>query len=331
MLNFDKESILEYSKVGCSGVLALASNYLASIDDRYTVIVSDILHHSGLVNIDEKYKDRVINVGIAEQNEIGVATGLVNEGFEVYASVYTGFAVARALDQIKVSMGYMQMPIKIIAFDSGFNDSSLGPTHTATSDLSILRAIPNITILSPCDATEFMKMLLALHKYDKPAYIAIKIFCVPNVPMIYDKDYDYKIGKANTVYGNENTDITFFATGYMVYKSIEASKILEKSGIKCKVVNIHTIKPFDNEIIKENINSKMFVTVEENNIIGGIGSLILEEMSNLNIYKKVCRIAVEDFYPKAGRYDDVLAHTGLDLDTIVRRVNDAFKEVQSGK
>lgn len=322
MIEFNAKNSRIWSMLGASGVLGVAACELAEIDSEFVVITADLCYFSGLGRLNTKYPERVINVGIAEQNLIGVAAGMAKEGMNVFATTYATFASTRALDQVKVNMGYMGLPVKMIGLTSGFSAGILGATHMALEDIAILRSIPNLVILSPADAAETMKCLLAAAKTKVPTYI--RMSGASRTPIVYQEDYDFVMGKAIRL--KEGTEISLMATGSMVYKAIRVANLLEQKGYSCEVMNFHTIKPIDKEAIKKAIRKKLIVTIEEHSVIGGLGSAVSEVLAPMKMKPPQIMIGIEDRYPHAASYEALLENNGLTEERIETKILNCLME-----
>ena len=247
MINIDKKCIRSFSMMGTRNVYGLTCLDIASIDKKMIALSADMTIYSGLERFASTFNNRIFNLGIAEQNLIGVASGLSNEGFNVFASTYAAFATTRALDQVKVNMSYMKIPIKLIGLASGFSQGTFGNTHVSIEDIAIMRSLPNITILSPADGLETYKCVMEASKLNFPVYI--RLTGVMYSDIVYTEDYNYEIGKSICI--KDGKDIVIIATGSMVYLAKKVSEMLDKDGISAKVVDMHTIKPLDKDVISE--------------------------------------------------------------------------------
>ena len=246
---------------------------LVEMKKNLMVLSADLGRSSGLNRFIKSYPDNYLNIGISEQNMIGVAAGLAREGFAVFTTSFAPFLSMRSCEQIRMNMGYMDVNVKAVALGSGVSMSFLGNSHYGIEDASIMRSIPNLTVVSPADCGEIVKTVFAAADHEGPMYI--RLTGETNNPIVYEEDYNYIIGKAITL--REGSEITIFANGTMVYESLEAAKILEKVGISAAVVNMHTIKPLDTYVIDKAVkSSKLIVTVEEHSVIGGLGGAIAE-------------------------------------------------------
>ncbi|KNZ42666.1 transketolase family protein [Acetobacterium bakii] len=324
MIEYTPKNIKTWARLGSCGAFGIAATEIPEEDDNVVMLTSDLLYYSGLERFKNKYPDRLYNMGIAEQNMVGVAAGMAKEGLNPFATTYATFATTRCCDQVRVNMGYMKLGIKLVGLTSGLSVGILGATHMSIEDMAIMRSIPNITILSPADCTETIKATIAAAKHKGPVYL--RLTGVMGNPVVYKQDYDYQIGKAITL--KEGTDISIIATGTMVYYALEASKELENKGISCKVVDMHTIKPLDKKSIKDACDGKLIVTLEEHSIIGGLGSAVAEVLAGCKKRPPQLIIGIADEYKHAGSYEYLLQKYGLTTTQIVNKINNKYSEVR---
>jgi transketolase len=258
-----------------------------------------------------------VNVGIAEQNMIGIAAGIAKEGFVVFASSFAPFISMRSSEQIRMNLGYMNLNVKAVAIGSGVSMAFLGVSHYGIEDASIMRSIPNMTVVSPADCAEIVKAVFAASEYEGPMYI--RLTGAANNPIVYKEDYNFEIGRAITL--REGTDITIIASGTMVYESLEAAKILESQSVSATVVNMHTLKPLDTSVIDKAItSSRLIVTVEEHSILGGLGSAVAEYKTQFRDAPQQLTIGLPDQYGKAGDYKYLLEKYGLVGEKIAEKI-----------
>ncbi len=273
MFEINLSNARQWSRIGSRGVFGQAILAVAEHYPDMVVISADLGNSSGLDRFKKSYPDQFLNIGIAEQNMIGVAAGLAKEGHNVFATSFAPFITMRAAEQVRMNLGYMGMNVKAVAIGSGVSMAFLGNSHYGIEDAAVMRAIPNITVVSPADCAEIFKTVQAAAKFEGPMYIRLT-GAVGNPP-VYTEDYSFEIGKA--VILREPAEVTFIATGSMVYESLEAAKLLEQSGVRAGVINMHTIKPLDIEALDSALQrSKIIVTVEEHSVIGGLGSAVAE-------------------------------------------------------
>ena len=297
-MNITDRNIKMWSTIGARATFGLAALELAKEIDNLMVLTCDVSTSAGLDRFRKTYPDKYLDLGIAEQNMIGVAAGLASENFNVVTTTFAPFQSIRCCEQIKVNLGYMRQRVCMVGIASGLALGTLGFTHCCIEDVGILRTIPGITIISPADSLETVKAVEAAIKSEDPSYI--RLTGSSNNPIVYNKDYKFKIGQSITL--RDGKDITIFCAGSMVYQSLEAAKILETKNISAKIVNMHTIKPIDNIAIEEACNSKLIVSVEEHNVIGGLGSAIAEYKSSLKDSPKQLILGIKDTYSKGGNY-----------------------------
>lgn len=322
MIEFNMRNARTWSMLGPSGVLGVAACEMAEEDDSLVCITSDLCFFSGLDRFKATNPERLINVGIAEQNMIGVAAGMAKEGMNVFTTTYATFVSTRVLDQIKVNVGYMNLPIKIIGLTAGFSVGILGATHMSTEDIAIMRAIPNMIVISPADCTETMKAILAAGKTKQPIYIRMN--GTQRAPIVYKEDYEFEIGKAIKL--KEGKDISILANGSTVYQSLKAAELLEEAGVSCDVIDVHTIKPIDREMIFSCSDKKAIITVEEHSKIGGLGSAVAEVLAPEKNVPPQLILGVEDRYPHAASYEALLEESGLTAEHIFKKIIEFVKE-----
>lgn len=315
MLKMDQASFALYSRLGPNGCLGLAACDLAANNRDIVFLTADLGVFSGLSRFSATYPDRFYNVGIAEQNMLGIAAGLASGGKIPFAVTYATFAVLRAADQIKLMMAESRLPIKLIGVAAGLAIGINGPTHIAFEDIAVIRAMPGIAIVSPADCAEVIKAINAAADYSAPVYI--RLTGTLNNPPIYKNDYDFRIGKSLTLL--EGGEIVFIAAGSMVHASLEAAAILNAGGHKAGVVNMHTIRPLDCEALERACAAKLVCAVEEHSISGGLGGAIAEYLSAKTRRPPLLRIGLED-YPDSDNYKNMLIQCGLTPEAIVERV-----------
>lgn len=263
--------------------------------------------------------DRFFNIGIAEADMMGTAAGLATCGKTVFASSFAIFAVGRAFEQIRNSIAYPNLNVKVAATHAGISVGEDGATHQAVEDIALMRAVPNMRIISPCDQFQTKWAVKTAIETDGPFYIRLGRCDVPDV---YDENTEFEFGKGKEVIAGN--DITIVATGMMVSRAVEAAKILESEEVSVRVIDMHTIKPIDEEIlIKAAKETKVIVTVEEHNIIGGLGGAVCEVLAE-KCPTKVLRVGVNDEFGQSGKAEELLSLYGLTAENIVRRVKEVM-------
>ena len=314
---FERRDIRTFSMLGGRRAFFLKLTELASKNPDTIILTADVSRGSGLEKFHEQFPEQFYNIGIAEQNMIGIAAGMAKVGLNVFATTFSTFLATRDLDQVRINLGYMKFPIKLIGRGSGVCSGTAGPTHYAVEDIAVIRAIPNVVIVTPADALEAVKIAEAAMNFDKPMYIRFNDSV--NVPIVYKEDYDFEIGKSNIL--QEGSDITIFACGTMVAPSLKAAKILSEENISVGVVNMHTIKPLDIKTLDNfSADKKLLVSVEEHSIIGGLGSAIAEYISSKKNTPPLVKIGLPDAYCKAATYDFLLNKYGLTAEKIAERI-----------
>ena len=285
--------------MGSRAVFGQAALSAGEKNPNLMMVSGDLGYSSGLARFKNTFPDRFINIGIAEQNMIGVAAGLAKEGHNVFATSFAPFITLRSGEQIRMNLGYMELNVKAVAIGSGISMAFLGNSHYGLEDTAVMRSIPNLTIVCPADCAEIVKVVHAAAEFTGPMYIRLT-GAVGNPP-VYTEEYDFQIGKSITL--REGTDITIIANGSMVYESLQASKILDANGISTKVINMHTIKPLDTEELKKVIfTSKVIVSVEEHSVIGGLGSVIAEYKTKFSNSPPHLILGLPDNFGKTAEY-----------------------------
>lgn len=307
MIEIKKSKTKLWSRLGARATYGQAMLEMAKERDDFYVMSADLCQSSGLVRFREEYPDRFINVGIAEQNMIGVAAGLAKDGTNVFATSFAPFITMRACEQVRMNMGYMQLNIKTVGIGSGLIMAQLGNSHFGLEDVSVMRAIPGMTVIEPADGAEIYKAVEALCDYDKPVYL--RLTGGPGLPIVYENDFDFNIGKAIKI--REGKDIAIIAAGTMVHYAIEAADMLKEESIDSTVIDMHTIKPLDVEIIDSLLDKKLIVTVEEATIIGGLGSAVSEYLAVKKNKPAQLILGIKDYFPHAGSYQYLLDECGL--------------------
>ncbi len=317
MLDMNKRNARFLARMGARGVLGQAIKDYADDGHDFFAVSADLAHASGFDRIIREYPEKFVDVGIAEQNLLGVAAGLSASHVPVIATTWAMFASVRVADQVRNFMGYMKHNIKLVGMDSGFTQSRFSYSHSNPPDIAIMRAIPNIIILSPCDGVEIYKALECALAYEGPVYI--RLTGGTFLPQIHeDLNFKYKIGKAITL--RMGTDVAIISCGAMVKNSLEAAEILESQGISASVVDMHTIVPLDEQLLDMLQQYKLVVTVEDHLLHGGIGSAVAEYYARADKHVRQIMLGVDDFYPKPGRVTYTEEVCGLCPDQIAKQI-----------
>lgn len=292
-------------------VTALAAEY-----PEIVVLDADLAAATKTGIFKKAYPERFFDCGIAECNMVGVAAGLATCGKIPFAASFAMFSAGRAFEQVRNSVGYPKLNVKIVGSHAGISVGEDGATHQCCEDIALMRTIPGMVILNPSDDIEAKAAVKAAYEHEGPVYMRFGRLAVP---IINDRpDYKFEIGKGLTL--REGKDLTIVATGLMVSESLAAAEMLAKDGIEAKVINIHTIKPLDEELIVAAAKETgKVVTVEEHSIIGGLGSAVCDCLSE-KAPTKVLKIGVNDVYGESGPAKEVLHKYGLDAEGIYTKI-----------
>ncbi len=293
---------------------------LGGINDKVVVLDADLAAATKTGMFKKAYPEKFFDCGIAEGNMMGVAAGLASTGYTVFASTFAMFAAGRAYEQVRNSIAYPHLNVKIGATHAGISVGEDGASHQCCEDIALMRAIPGMVIINPADDVEARAAVLAAAEYEGPVYMRFGRLAVPR---IFDEDYKFEWGKAVVL--NEGSDVTICATGLMVNEAIEAQKLLAADGISAEIINVHTIKPLDAEtIIKSAAKTGAVVTAEEHSIIGGLGSAVAEAICESGKPVPVVRLGVNDKFGKSGPAVELLHIYGLDAQNIVEKAKQAI-------
>ena len=321
-MKINKATTKIWSRIGSRATFGMAALELGDQIDDLIILSGDTSTSAGLQRFKSTYPDKFLDVGISEQNMIGIAAGLASEGNTVFTSTFAPFQTMRCCEQIKVNLGYMHHKVCMVGLASGVVLGTLGYTHCCIEDVSIIRSIPGITVISPADCCETIKATLASIHHKESVYI--RLTGGAKNPSVYNEDYDFEIGTAITL--REGSDITIIASGTMVYESLIAADHLMEKGISSTVVNMHTIKPIDSAVIQKACDSsKLIVTVEEHSIIGGLGTAVAERKTTLQNSPPQLMIGLPDQYDHGGDYHDILGRNGLTSQLIAKRIENQLK------
>ena len=289
--------------------------------DNLVVLDADLAEATKTAFFKKEFPDRHIDCGIQEADMIGIAAGLASCGKVPFCSTFAMFAAGRAYEQVRNSVGYPHLNVKIGATHAGISVGEDGATHQCLEDIALMRVIPGMVVINPADAVEARAAVIAAYEYDGPVYLRFGRLAVP---VINDRpDYKFEWGKGYVV--KEGTDVTIIATGLEVAAAIDAAELLEMEGINAEIVNIHTIKPIDKDlIVKEAEKTGKVVTVEEHSVIGGLGSAVCEVLSE-NHPLPVKRIGVYDRFGESGPAVELLHKYKLDGEGIAEQVKGYLK------
>ena len=296
---------------------------LAALGEKYDFLVldADLAAATKTGMFKKKFPERFFDCGIAEGNMMSVAAGIAATGKVVFASSFAMFAAGRAFEQVRNSIGYPHLNVKIGATHAGITVGEDGATHQCNEDIALMRTIPGMTIISPADATEAYAAVEAAINFYGPVYLRFGRFAVPNLTPELVPDYKFEIGKGVTY--REGKDVTIVANGYMVHLAVEAAEMLKAEGIDAGVINIHTIKPLDTELIVSAAKrSGAIVTAEEHSVIGGLGGAVAELLAE-SYPVPVLRVGVEDKFGRSGKVPELLEIYGLTAKNIADKARAA--------
>ncbi len=294
---------------------------LGKINEKIVVLDADLANATKTDTFKKAYPDRFFDFGIAENNLICAATGMAHSGLIPFASTFAIFGAGRAFEMIRNSVAYVKANVKLCFTHSGLSVGEDGGSHQSIEDLSLMRVLPNMTIFSPCDYNEAKKAVFEAAKINGPVYVRLGR---PNVEVITKESDEFTPGKANVI--KEGNDIAIIATGHIVQESLHAAQALKEQGIDAAVINMHTIKPLDKDIIlKYALKCKAVVTAEEHSIIGGLGSAVAEVLAENNTNTKFLRIGINDKFGKSGNPAELFEEYGISSVCIAKKCASLIK------
>jgi len=288
---------------------------LCETNQKVMVLDADVAKSTRTVWVRDKYPEKFIDMGISEQDMVGTAAGLALSGMIPFISTYCVFLAGRAWDQIRTTVCYNNLNVKLAGAHAGISVGPDGATHQSLEDVALTRVLPNMTVIVPCDAEETRKATLAMAQRDGPCFIR---FGREAVPVVTDESTPFEIGKARLC--RKGSDVTIFANGAMVYEALEAAKTLETEGISARVVDLHTIKPLDGDaVLAAARETGCIVTAEEHQINGGMGSAVAEYLVQ-HCPVPMEMVAVHDSFGESGHPQELMDKYGLNRDTILQKV-----------
>lgn len=290
---------------------------LGATNDKIVVLDADLSGATQTKFFKKEFPDRFYNVGIAEENLMGIAAGFAYEGYIPFASTFAVFGTGRAFEIVRNQIAYVNLNVKLALTHSGISVGEDGGSHQSIEDIALMRSLPNMTIIVPCDPIETEKAVKAAAKHNGPVYLRL---ARPNVEDVTTESTNFEIGKATTLI--DGADACIIACGLMVSPSIEAANELKKDGIDTAVIDMHTIKPIDREtILKYNSKCKVIVTAEEHSIIGGLGSAVAEVIAGSN-GAKFSMLGIEDKFGHSGDPKKLFEEYGLTKENIIKKIKD---------
>ena len=308
MFEITKLSARTCAMLGQRGsIFGQAALEAAAEDDKFVLLTADLATLSGMTKYIDNYPGQFYNIGIAEQNMIGVSAGLAAEGFHPCATTYATFITMRSCEQIRHFCGYMNEKVIVVGSGAGLSQGFAGNTHYTIEDLAVMRSIPNLTIISPADAASAVKQFELARKAGNAVYM--RLTGNLNCPMVYKEETDFEIGKAKQL--TEGDDVVIFAVGTMVSTALKAASLLSEKNITASVYDMFSVKPIDREAIQESINYRLAVTVEEHSKLGGLGAAVAEVMTESTGMPKLLRCGIHDSFDLACDYEGLLEQNRL--------------------
>ncbi|MEO1655147.1 MAG: transketolase family protein [Bacteroidota bacterium] len=296
------------------GLLELGRN-----NPKVVALCADLTGSLKMTAFQNEFPDRFFQVGIAEANMMGIAAGLTIGGYIPFTGTFANFSTGRVYDQIRQSIAYSGKNVKICASHAGITLGEDGATHQILEDIGMMKMLPHFTVINPCDFNQTKAATLAIAHYEGPVYLR---FGRPKVPVFIPEDQEFVIGKALTL--QEGSDVSIFATGHMVWKSLEAAQILSEQGISAEVINIHTIKPLDEMAIIESVKKTgCAVSAEEHQINGGLGESVARVLSE-KFPVPHRQVAVKDQFGESGKPEELMQKYGLSTDSIVSMAQESL-------
>ena len=296
-------------------------NELGEVNSDLVVMAADLAYTCSVVDFSHAYPERFLNVGIAEQNMVGMSAGLAMEGKQPWITSIAPFTTLRCCEQLRTDVCYNDLHVVVAGIMSGISGAPLGSTHYCIEDMGMFRVIPNMTVLSPADQWEIEQAMEAAVSLPGPVYLRLGSGNEPQLPV--DRN-GFEVGKAYTLRHGE--EVALIATGYMVHKALQAAEILEQKGISAGVYDHPSIKPLDRDsILAAAENAKLTVTLEEHNVYGGLGSAVAEVIAQNGCQTKLHPMGIPDLYPGIGSREELLTKYSLDVDSIVINVEKALR------
>lgn len=314
--------IRTWSRLGQRGTFfGVALPEMAEKKENLKLVTADLSLLSGMERFINQYPDKFLNVGIAEQNMIGIAAGLAMDDYCVVATTYASFIAVRSLEHVRQHLSHMQCNVKLVGSSAGVIAARSGVSHWATEDIAFMRALPNMIVLSAADSLDAYKMAEYALSNDRPMYIRLSGGL--NCPIVNYEDYNFQVGKGVVL--KKGDEVALVATGLMVAEALKAAELLEKDGISCTVVNMHTIKPIDTALLEELFRShRLIVSLEEHQVIGGLGSAIAEYKATLDNMPKQLFVGFPDSFAKAGSQRYIWQQKNMTDEQIAQQVKSAL-------
>lgn len=321
-MEYSKIHLRTFSLLGQRGTLGTVLKELAAENEKIIAMTADLTRVSGLEQFANAFPGRVHNIGIAEENAVGMAAGLADQGYIPFVFTFANFAALRANEFVRHFMAYMKCNVKLVGFGSGFAMEMFGNTHYGVEDVAAIRSMPNLMIFSPSDSLEVAKITDYAANNVGPMYI--RLSGKMNCPMIHKQDFDFVPGRMLRL--TDGNDAMIYATGSMVAVAMKAYKQLVDREIYITVYDVHTIKPFDEETVIKNKDIRLIISIEEHCRVGGLGSAVAETLSSSTGHGKLVRLGTGDCYEAAGDYEYMQQAHGLTAENITRIIVNELKK-----
>ena len=322
-MNFNSTDTKQWSRMGPRAMFGRFMLDIAKKNKKLIILSADLGRSSGLARFKIEFPNQYISIGISEQNLIGVASGLADEGYKVFVTSFAPFLSMRASEQIRMNLGYMKHNVNLVALGSGLSMGFLGNSHFGLEDIAIMRTIPNLNITCPADCSELGKVLNDYAFNDRgPSYIGLT--GVPGSVYVYEKNYKYRFGKNITL--SKGSDVLILSHGSILGQIKLSLNTLKKSKISAELVNIVSLKPIDESIIKLLSKYKKIITFEEHTTVGGLGSIIAEKILKYKINSQLYSFSLPDKFSPTAKYDHLLKYHGLDASGITKKIINLFKK-----
>ena len=322
-MKITKGMVRSWSRLGQRATFfAMAMPEIAAEKEDVYVLTADLAQLSNLNKFASLYPDRFINVGIAEQNMVGIASGLAMEGNCVFATTYSSFIAVRSLESVRQHISHLRLNVKLVGTAAGVVAARSGVAHWATEDVAFMRSLPGMRIICPSDSNQAYQAAHYAASTDQPMYI--RLSGAPDCPIIYDENYVFDPDRISIL--REGSDVALLASGLVVHEAVEAAKLLEERGISCTVADVHTIKPLDTETLGRIMSShRLIATAEEHNIIGGLGGAVAEFKAGLSASPRQIFIGMNDSFDViAGSQRYIWEQFGITAEKIAERIEKEF-------
>ncbi len=322
-MNFNSTDTKQWSRMGPRAMFGRFMLDIAKKNKKLIILSADLGRSSGLARFKIEFPNQYISIGISEQNLVGVASGLADEGYKVFVTSFAPFLSMRASEQIRMNLGYMKHNVNLVALGSGLSMGFLGNSHFGLEDIAIMRTIPNLNITCPADCSELGKVLNDYAFNDRgPSYI--RLTGVPGSVNVYEKNYKYRFGKNVTL--SKGSDVLILSHGSILGQIKLSLNNLKKSKISAELVNIVSLKPIDESIIKLLSKYKKIITFEEHTTVGGLGSIIAEKILKYKINSQLYSFSLPDKFGPTAKYDHLLKYHGLDASGITKKIINLLKK-----